>query len=252
MKKTLKNILLSATLGVGLLFNSCSLKYKLGSNYSGVVVFAYNNERFTQEDIEKNKLELTTTTYKEGLPIYSQEDWWDIQADKYDKDIYISLEFYPEEVKIPEEMKIPQEIVVKKFYRLKLDILADYLRKEYPKLEEYDFLSIVYEDMNTNEIKTQGAALPYKKIFYVDGVRFSNERGGFRYMGNVFAHEFAHLIGASDKYNPDDSTNKTDKLDLMRDGSYNTDNPIGQRRGALTEQVKITEPTAEEIGWLNQ
>jgi hypothetical protein len=60
------------------------------------------------------------------------------------------------------------------------------------------------------------------------------------YYNHIFAHEFAHLIGAQDKYGEYDPEGIYEANDLMKEdkGSLKTGNVI------------ISQPTAQEIGWL--
>ena len=242
--KTLKTLLLSATLGLALAFSSCvpffnSNKYlERDGDYNGIVVFSYDDHRLTSKEIEKNKNELINTHYdSNNLPIFSQQEWWSKKAEEYGAKFNLSLDFYPNEIKLTKEFILDGGINLYNF--------PSYLRKTYPEINNYEFLAIIYEKHGFSG----GKSLSSTKSFYIYSSFIVSEKIEQPFIGDNFAHEFAHLGGATDKYNPDDSTNNPDKFDLMRNGSFNQET-IGMRNGALTEQVKISEQTARELGWI--
>lgn len=244
MKKTLKNILLSATLGISLAFNSCFLPFNYektmirDGDYSGIVVFAYKGNKFSEELINENFSELIKSEYiiYNGIS-YKNESvnlWYKEQAKKYNKEIDIKLTLFPEQIEIP-KMSIQED----KTFPIRLDNLSKYLRNTYD-INKYDFISIFY----LNEEDTFNAyAIPDYSSFIIriptEAKKYGEETFKVVSLKNkTFAHEFSHLIGASDKYVP--GNDDVNDWDIMREfgGFFNLD-----------EDVLITEPTAKEIGW---
>lgn len=232
MRKTLRNILLNSLLSVSLSFNSCNLPYpylEKDGSYDGVVIFAYTTEQISKEKRDYQFYELTNNSLHNGELQESVESWYKNKAEDYGKSIDIPLNLYEKDIKIPEDF-----ISANKF---PLDIInfTKYLRKNYPELNNYDFLSIIYQ-MDFEGSKTISYAYPSGKSFVLRYLNPTKEKILFS-NNPSFAHEVAHLLGATDKY---ENRPEIEELDIMKQGGV---------QEVLNENILITKQTAKEIGW---
>jgi hypothetical protein len=225
--KTLKNILLSSVLSLSL---ACTLPYNYlpnKENYSGVVVFAYTTEQIPKEKRENQFYELTNDLIKGELQ-ESVESWYKNQAKKYGKSIDINLTEYKEEIQIPKQFLIEGE------YPLDGYSLTSYLKSNYKELRGYDFISIFYQIPEWEGVKSPTFANTNAHSFVILYSHTSDEISGQN--NSIFAHEFAHLIGATDKWKEEGIS----EFEIM---NY----PGGV--DLFNEKVFIGEKTSREIGW---
>lgn len=229
----LKNILLSSVFSIGLLVNSCVLPTNYlpsKENYSGIVVFAYANEEISRDKKESQFYELTNNLIKDGKLQESVNNWYKNQAKKYGKSIDIKLTEYSKEIKIPDEFITDSEFPI--------DIigLTKYIKTNFKEVNNYDFFSIIYQ-MDFNGSRIIDYSFPQGNSFVLRYYNPTTYLNPLFSKNPSFAHEFSHLLGASDKYN---NYPEVEELDIMKQGGV---------QEVLDEKVLITEPTAREIGW---
>lgn len=230
--KTLKNILLGIAFSLSLSASGCWLfpekPHLLWDDYyPGVAVFAYKENKITDDEMNNKFNELSTTSeifISENFSVHNEslEEWFDKQAGKYNESINIPLTLYKEQIKVPIEF-------INEADNFPVDIrgFSNYLRKNYG-LNNYDFISIIINESNG---AYAGYADRYSFSFLV------NVLPAWKAINGTFAHEFSHLLGATDKYSSD-YEGKVDNKDLMRNAQTNLD-----------DYIIITDPTAVEIGW---
>jgi hypothetical protein len=243
--KSLKNILLA--LGLSLAFNSCNLN-KVNDEYNGVVIFCYNEDKITDEEVQSRFDELnnytTETTYKGydyyGLTYEPIETWFDREAKKYGEQIDISLTLYQKQVKVPKKF-----IDYSTEYPVCIREFSAYMRNENKDLKDYYFISFLYSDdkaweETTHPINVGYANLRSRSFFVRNSYTLGSEfYDGLARNNHIFAHEFAHLLGAHDKYGNNDTDDMYNDMDIMKYYGNKFD-----------EDIIISEPTAEELGWL--
>jgi hypothetical protein len=236
----LKNILLAGTLAVGLAFNSCQLPFNYlerDGNYSGIVVFTYNETPIKDYEVLERFNEFENYNFENKKTYEPVQKWFDREASKYNQKINICLNLFQEQI------KVPKEYIKYNRYPLDLEGLSKYLRKTYKDIKNYDFLTVEYSDDYGWEKEGHNMyaayANPYSRSIFLRNA--FNE--GYKYHkklnkdNHYFAHEFLHLIGASDKYGHE-FDGIFDDYDIMRNCS-----------DLFDETIKITESTAKEIGW---
>jgi hypothetical protein len=188
-------------------------------NYPGVIVHAYQNKPESYENKQAN-FEMLQNGSANTLSIQA---WNTREAKKYGKQISIPLTLFQEDVKIPSKYIKDEE------HPLDLEGFTEYLRDNYPKLKNYDFIAIYFE-VTPRDGSSYGYARKDLAAFCL------NEKLKFAPVG--FAHEEKHLEDATDKYNEFDPKNKYDWRDVMKTVNY-----------VLDDEVIVSEPTAIEIGW---
>lgn len=251
-QKIMKRKFMSKLLGIALAIapivscNPFSFMPK-DNEYTGAVFFAYGDkEHSTPQSLPANIMndlenEVTQTNYYPGINL-SLEDWLDREAGKYGKEIDVPLTFYHEQVKVPDEFFYEKGTILKELPTINLRRFSDYLTEIYPEVKSSDFIAVIY-----NAPYNAGYAQPSGFLVYSSHFPGDNKAN---FIGNTFAHEFLHLIGATDK----DYSNLVNEFDIMKNGSYQAglDYPFGtDYTGALLKEVEIQEETAREIGWLN-
>jgi hypothetical protein len=275
--KTLTKILSGISLGASLLFNSCDMlngwqklynaideetnnHLEWDGNYPGIVIFAYDEEPMIKEEMKRifDELKEGSTPANEyeigiwgvGITNHSVEGWYKLEATKYNKKIDIPLSIYSEQI------KIPNEFINQEDNSVKLTDFSKYLRENY-KLDSYDFISIILNNKLTSSNEEQSSyADKSSSSFIINNVLFNDFYGikGNQYfvINKTFAHEFAHLLGAKDKYNEHDPKNIYDEKDIMKN-SYSSKFQLGNDSlicSLLDEDIIISKPTAQEIGWV--
>lgn len=218
-------------------------------DYTGAIVFTYSSKEFPQETIE----ELCNTNSDSMNSYFYVPVWQKTQADNYNAKFNLNLTCYPEQIKIPAKFMNPKGSP----YPVDPAVLSDYLRRNYSVLKDYDFIAI------NHFLKLDGE---YDYFFYTGPSSFflaTLEDGNLFITPPTqsnFAHEFNHLMGATDKYNTtreraciiDPETGKEyDGHDIMCHRIHtDPNNPRSNYMTPLLEKLIISEPTAEEIDWL--
>lgn len=188
-------------------------------HYPGVIVHAYQNEPESYANKQAG-FEMLQNGSANNLSIQA---WNKREANKYGKQISIPLTLFHEDVKIPSGCIKDEE------HQLDLEKFSEHLRDTYPELKNYDFIAIYFE-APAREGSSYGYARKDLAVFCL--------KEEMKFVAVAFAHEKLHLLGAEDKYNEHDPSNKYDPRDIMKTNGY-----------ALDNEVIVSEPTAEEIGW---
>jgi hypothetical protein len=188
-------------------------------NYPGVIVHAYQN---TPESYE-NKQRSFEMLQNGSANTLSIQAWNTREANKYSKQISIPLTLFQEDV------KIPSKYIKEDRHQLDIEGFTEHLRDNYPELKNYDFIAIYFE-VTPRDGSSYGYARKNLGVFCL--------KEEMKFASVAFVHEKLHLIGAEDKYNEHDPNNEFDPRDIMKTVHY-----------ALDDEVIVSEPTAEEIGW---
>lgn len=228
MKNNFKKLFGIGALVLSLL--SCNLYLKKDGKYAGIVVPIYEDAKASTSFVNQKFYALTNTSsikyWGEDHTDYSIQDWYEQEAARYGQTIEIPLSLYPEQI------QIPSEFVTENTRRpVQLDELSKYLRNAYPEIGNYDFITFLFNDPSQT---FKG----YSSIVSDSMVVNNTVRP---YINQIVAHEFAHLIGATDKYSKTYSGTVPD-YDITRlKGDYD--------HMFLDSDIQITESTANEIGW---
>jgi hypothetical protein len=259
MKNKIRNTLAGIVLGLTVALSSCAsfsypnptkISHEIGKEYKGAVVFVTDHPDFHNyyDDIVMktimNQLQ-NDEVCKDGTINYSINDWFELQAKKYGKDIKIDLEAYPEKLLIPQKfIDHPGKLDDGRPQEYDLDSYLKYLRSTHPDLRKYDFIAIESPHFHGN-VENRGVNSRSDHGFYVT---LQNSPAGFENRNATFAHELTHILGGENKYetlkgkfwipNPDypyknDIMYKTSQLHALKDTSI------------------ICPQTAKEMGWIN-
>ncbi len=261
LDKIINGIVTCATIGI-LTFSNISCKdirrtnyMERDGHYPGIVIFAYETEenKLQNSEMLERFEELTIGAKRLGyeeLNNYnlSIEDWYKKEAQKYNQSIDIPLSLYSQQI------KVPQEYITDDKNSIDLERFVKYLSKNYPETNDYDFVSILYRDSNSERDKFRGIARQDLSAFFVRNpypIDLFYIKSISKIMNKAYAHEFAHLLGAIDKYGDFDKDDIYDYNDIMKSTNTKTIFYQGQflSGNLLEKEIIVSEPTAEEIGW---
>ena len=210
--KNLKNKLLVGVFAVSTLISSCDLFKMIGNYpmekdgvYNGIVVYVHDDEGEEVTELKQRIINFCLNcTQKNGdgeIDSYSLNGWYQKQAKNHNKNIEVILDAYPENILLPKYLN--EEL--NGWDIIDLYDTREFLEEYDPTLAEYDFITLVKMQEDGNPA---GFTANYARtnIVYVDG----------RVYYSIFAHEFAHLLGARDKYND----NFTEDNELMNNANH--------------------------------
>lgn len=218
-------------------------------NYSTAIVFTHRGKELPQSIIEDKLCAQEGTNTSSYFQVPS---WYEREAEAYNADFNMLLHCFLDQIETPQEFINPSGSETP----VKLTEFTRYLRSTYPELNDYKFLAINHTFPHED--------LPYQKSYFAN---FSSrsfllgivERFDSSYILPslyTFGHEYAHLLGATDKANTDSSRackinpktgEEYDGHDIMCAKTYSPEGNI-IFVGNLFD-LEITEPTAREIGW---
>jgi len=153
--------------------------------------------------------------------IYSVGNWYKKEANKYNQDIEIPLTLFKEQIKVPTKF-IKYEDDMQSIDLLKF---SNYLRDTYKGMSNYDFISVIHH--GERDVFSGGYAYKNDASFLVENLT------GYSLLNKVYAHEFAHLLGAKD----------------YEEGISEENSIMNSYGRKLLEEIVITDKTASEIGW---
>jgi hypothetical protein len=245
----LRNGLLLGTAIVSIGLTSCLTNPfrwpQIDGEYRGIVVFATNHVDSKDDIIMQtimDQLQNDQTTNDGKIKSYSIQNWFEIQAEKYNKSIKIDLEEYPKELRIPQKfIDNPGTINDGRPQQFDVNGYLEYLRNNYPELKKYDFIAIESPPIHIN-VKNRGVNSRTEKGFYVTIVR---QNYIITNQNSTFAHEFCHILGGENKY--ETLENKTWKPNP--NFSYKNDIMYSDPAGGLSNNNIICPQTAKEMGW---
>lgn len=251
-------------------------KFIKKKNYDVAAVFIHIDEETPDEVIEA----VCNTDQTNINSYYHTGYWFKAQATNYSVDFNMNFKCLKKKIKPPPYFEPdPNSYItcrdgtkVKSFFSHFLEFDA-WMRKNYPELSGYEYIAMtVYDSTNTYRCSSHGPAyaniyqntamMELKKQFSAEEAKaLMNQDGsqGFYdpdlYSGRLpafFAHEFAHLIGAKDKYETNEKGVGTGQcmVDKTSGIRYEDDDVMCHGTRVLKE-IKITTPTAKEIGWVN-
>lgn len=216
--------------------------------YTGAIIFTYSSKEFPKVIIEK----LCDTNSDSTDSYFYVPVWQKAQADNLGVELSMNLTCYPEPIQIPAELFN----AAGSSYPISMPVLSAYLKENYHSLREHTFI-VMNHFLTVDE--------RYDNNFYVGPGSFFlatiEDGNGFITLPTrrTFAHEFNHLLGATDKYGTtreraciiDPETGKEyDGYDIMCHRiPTNPDNPNSSYAMPPLEELIISEPTAKEIGW---
>ncbi len=264
MKKSglLKTLAAAALIGISSGLAGCltvddskkSTLMEKDGDYSGAVVFTYTNERFLAEEIEA----LCDTGNSTEASYFYVPQWHKEQADIYNAKFKMDLTCFKNQIKIPKEFIAPAGT----FHPANLEEISGYLRETYLKLNDYDFLAINH--VFPVEYYREGEssvyyALPNSRAFILGTIKLEDGIG-ISYVlprRSSFAHEFDHLLEATDKKEDGKGCKKNPETEEL----YEPDDIMCARQKDENgnwldiyrlEELRITPPTAYEIGWIRE
>ncbi len=226
----------------------------LPPNETGAIVFTYSSDspkEFPQDTIER----LCDPNPGSAESFFYVPVWERAQAGIYGVEFEMDLTCFPEPIQIPAELFN----VAGSMFPISSRILADYLREHYPVLNDYAFIAVNHFFPSNPDYDTEnyagGGTEGGTRSFFLSTIEY--DTGIHPPTRRTFAHEFAHLQGATDKYGTtaeracliDPETGEEfDGHDIMchrapRDLDSGYDMPP-------LEELIVSEPTAREICWL--
>ena len=263
MKKTglLKTLAGTLLIGISLGLQGClavdenSKMMKKDGDYPGAVVFTYTNEKFQKKDIDA----LCDASNSTEDSYFYVPQWQEEQSRDYNVDFEMDLTCFKNQIKIPKDFIAPAGVS----YPADLEKISDYLREKVPKLNDYDFLAINYVFPVEYYFEGESSvyyALPKTRSFILGTIKLEDLFGIFpdSYVlprRSSFAHDFNHLLGAKHKFRED---GKGCMINSETEEPYELDDIMCARQKDRNgkwldiyklEELRISEPTAEEIGW---
>lgn len=221
-------------------------------------VFTYNEEK-TPDDIINTLCDNSSGNWES---FYSVNPWYKKEAAKYGVDMNISVDCLKEQIKLPARYLTtdsdPKNFWCEGVYTRSpikdASGVVDYVKNSNSSLTDRDFINIVHyvglAESSCNFAVSKSFFIFIKKWKSFDKYLYYPDFSGNTF-SITFAHEFGHILGASDKYSTQSGVDclTNPKTGTPYDGYDIMCHRVNGGSTPLLKDLIVSDPTAEEMGW---
>ena len=216
---------------------------------------------FVYDDLQWDETTIKNLCYSEDInSMQSVVDWFGEESKRYNKSFSPKLKCFENPIKLPKDItKSKGKICLKggcETQPLDSEKVILYIRNNVEGVTNDNILQIIYL-VSESEQFYNNAIQSYFTSFIFVKKNSGSPFGLYGYSGETVAHEITHIFGANDKY-IEGSYAPCCKADPITGKEYLGEDIMCHRKidsdgictGIELDELKISEETAREIGWI--